>query len=88
MFEKGPIANLKVFGAPLFSVACGIGAVAGFLACACMGYDNIAAGHGKTSMIILASYIVGGYVLYWIMFFWRRSQGIDVRLAFKQIPVE
>ena len=88
MFEKGPIANLKVFGLPLFSVACGIGAVAGFLACACMGYDGIAAGHGRTSLIILGSYIVGGYVLYWIMFFWRRSQGIDVRLAFKQIPVE
>ncbi len=88
MFEKGPIANLKLFGLPLFSVACGIGAVAGFLACALMGWDNIAAGHGTTSLLILGGYCVGGYLLYWVMFLWRRSQGVDIRRAFKQIPVE
>ena len=33
-------------------------------------------------------FIVSGFVIFWIMKLVRRQQGVDVDLAFKEIPVE
>jgi basic amino acid/polyamine antiporter, APA family len=88
MYEKGPLANIKFLGYPLMSVVCFFGAISGFLFFADMFGDNLAAGHGTTNLIILGSWFVGGFVIYWLCFLWRRSQGINVNLAFKQIPIE
>jgi hypothetical protein len=37
---------------------------------------------------VLIGWFVGGFVIFWIMKLVRRQQGVDVDLAFKEIPVE
>jgi hypothetical protein len=37
---------------------------------------------------VLIGWFVGAFLLYWIMWFVRRRQGVNVDLAFKEIPVE
>jgi hypothetical protein len=39
-------------------------------------------------MSVLIGWFVGSFVIYWIMWFIRRRQGVNVDLAFKEIPIE
>ena len=49
---------------------------------------SIAAGHSTDSLITLLGWFAGGFVIYWILWLWRRRQGVNVDLAFKEIPIE
>jgi hypothetical protein len=48
----------------------------------------VAAGHNPVQLGIAGAVIVAGLIFYWVMRAIRRSQGIDIRQAFKEIPVE
>jgi APA family basic amino acid/polyamine antiporter len=88
IYEKSPIANIKVLGLPVMSVMCGLGAVAAIVFFINLLYDSVAAGHSKHSMTVLIGWFVGSFILYWILWLWRRRQGVNVDLAFKEIPIE
>ena len=88
IYEKSPIAPLKIAGVPIMSIACALGCAAAGLYFANLWYDGFAAGHTKHSLSILIGWFVGGFVIYWVMWAWRRRQGVNVDLAFKEIPIE
>jgi APA family basic amino acid/polyamine antiporter len=88
MYEKSPISNIKILGLPVMSVACGLGTIAAFAFFVDLFQDNFAAGHSRNSLITLIGWFVGGFVIFWIMKLLRRSQGVNVDLAFREIPVE
>ena len=88
MYDKSPIANMKILGLPIMSVACGLGFLGGQVAGWLLFSDNFAAGHAPIPVIIVAAAFVLGLVLYFIAKQVRRQQGIDIGLAFKQIPIE
>ena len=72
IYEKSPIANHKVLGLPLMTFACSIGFVAAVFYFFVLFFDDFAAG---------LAFFLG-------MKAYRRSQGVDVNLAFKEIPIE
>jgi APA family basic amino acid/polyamine antiporter len=88
IYNKSPIANMKIGGLPVMSVACALGAAAAFYYFFNLFFDDFAAGHARHSMSVLIGWFVGSFVLYWIMWFIRRRQGVNVDLAFKEIPIE
>jgi amino acid transporter len=88
IYEKSPISHVRIAGLPVMSVACGLGAIAAFLFFFDLFFDSFAAGHARHSLEVLIGWFVGAFVLYWIMWFVRRRQGVRVELAFKEIPVE
>jgi len=88
LYEKSPIASKTIFGLPMMSVACFLGFVAAQFYFWTLFFDPNAAGHDPTQVIIVAGVFVLGLVFYYIMKLIRRSQGIDVMLAFKEIPIE
>jgi amino acid transporter len=88
IYEKSPIAGIKIGPFPLMSVLCALGSAAGFLYFFNLFFDGIAGGHRQTSNIILGGYFAGAFIIYWVMWLWRRRQGVNVDLAFKEIPVE
>lgn len=88
IYGKSPLANVKIAGLPIMSVACGLGAIAAFLFFFNLFFDSFAAGHSRHSMSVLIGWFVGAFLIYWIMWFIRRRQGINVDLAFKEIPIE
>lgn len=88
MYEKSPISDIKVLGLPVMSLACGLGAIAAFLFFFDLFFDNFAAGHTRNSLSVLIGWFVGGFVIFWIMKLVRLRQGVNVDLAFKEIPIE
>jgi basic amino acid/polyamine antiporter, APA family len=88
IYDKSPIANLKIAGLPVMTVACAFGSVAAFLFFFDLFFDSFAAGHSRHSLSVLIGWFVGAFVIFWVMKLVRRRQGIDVDLAFKEIPVE
>jgi amino acid transporter len=88
IYGKSPIANKRIAGIPVMSVACAIGSIAAFLFFFNLFFDDFAAGHARHSLSVLIGWFVGAFVIYWVMWFIRRRQGVKVELAFKEIPVE
>lgn len=88
IYEKSPIANKTLFGLPIMSVACFLGFIAAQFYFWTLFFDPNAAGHDPTQVMIVAGVFVLGFAFYYIMKMIKRSQGIDVTLAFKEIPIE
>lgn len=88
LFEKSPIAHQKLFGIPTMSVVCFFGTLFMVWAVYNLLIDPVAAGHNPVQLGIAGAVIVAGLIFYWVMRAIRRSQGIDIRQAFKEIPVE
>jgi amino acid transporter len=93
-FDASPARRVTVAGIPLMSIS-------GALSVAFFAYmiyllwnDPIAAGplinsdHVTKEFWIMLGVIVGGAVWYVGTLFYRRRQGIDLDLAFRQIPIE
>ena len=70
------------------TVACFLGFIAAQFYFWTLFFDPNAAGHDPTQVMIVAGVFVLGFVFYYVMKMIRRSQGIDVTLAFKEIPIE
>ncbi len=88
LYEKSPIAGKTLFGLPIMTVACFLGFIAAQFYFWTLFFDPNAAGHEPTQVMIVAGVFVFGLVFYYVMKFIKQSQGIDVTLAFKEIPIE
>ncbi len=88
IYEKSPLAGKTVFGLPIMTVGCFLGFIAAQFYFWTLFFDPNAAGHDPTQVMIVAGVFVLGFVLYYVMKFIKKSQGIDVTLAFKEIPIE
>jgi len=88
LYEKSPLAGKTIFGLPIMTVGCFLGFIAAQFYFWTLFFDPNAAGHDPTQMMIVAGVFVFGFAFYYIMKLIRRSQGIDVTLAFKEIPIE
>ena len=88
IYEKSPIANKKVLGLPMMTVGCGLGFLASQFFFWNLFFDENAAGHAPDQLRIVAGVFVIGVVFYFGMKLIRKSQGVDVTLAFKEIPIE
>jgi amino acid transporter len=88
IYEKSPIAHRRVLGLPMMTVACALGFVASQFYFWTLWSDPVAAGHDPKQVALVAGVFVLGLVFYFVMKAIRRSQGVDVLLAFKEIPIE
>ena len=88
IYEKSPIANHRVLGLPLMTFACGIGFIAAVFYFLVLFFDDFAAGHDGGHLLVMAGTFIAGLLFFLGMKSYRRSQGVDVNLAFKEIPIE
>ena len=94
LFDGSPAAGSRVGGAPLMAVTGAISAVFFALVLYLLWNDPIAAGPMFTLHHLSREFwIVLGIVVFGIVWFagtrtYRRRQGIDIDLAFRQIPIE
>lgn len=88
IYEKSPIARRKVLGLPMMTVACAAGFIASQFYFWTLFLDPIAAGHDPKQLMIVGGVFVLGVAFYFVMKAIRKSQGVDVSLAFKEIPIE
>jgi len=88
IYEKSPIAKRKLLGLPMMTVACTLGFIADMFYFVTLWSDPVAAGHDPQQLAIVGSLFVIGFAFYFVMKMIRRSQGVDVTLAFKEIPIE
>jgi basic amino acid/polyamine antiporter, APA family len=88
IYEKSPIAGKRVFGLPMMTVGCAFGFLGSQFYFWTLFFDDVAAGHQPDQLALVFGLFVIGIVFFFIMKTYRRSQGIDVNLAFKEIPIE
>jgi amino acid transporter len=88
MFNNSVAARYKVGSVPVMSIVSAIGAAFFVWALWLLWNDPIAAGHDPKVLATLGGTLALGVVLYVVMYFLRRSQGIRIELAFKEIPIE
>ena len=88
IYEKSPIAKRKILGLPMMTVACALGFLASQFYFWTLWSDPIAAGHDPQQLAIVAGVFIIGFAFYFTMKLIRKSQGVDVTLAFKEIPIE
>jgi amino acid transporter len=88
IYEKSPIANKKILGLPMMTVACALGTAGSQFYFWTLWSDPVAAGHDPVQLALVGGLFVIGIVFYFVMKGIRASQGIDVTLAFKEIPIE
>jgi amino acid transporter len=88
IYEKSPIANKKILGLPMMTVACILGTAGSQFFFWTLWSDPVAAGHDPVQLLLVFGIFVIGIVFYFVMKGIRKSQGVDVTLAFKEIPIE
>ncbi|MGH6932410.1 MAG: amino acid permease [Dongiaceae bacterium] len=88
IYEKSPIARKKLFGLPMMTVGCALGFLGSQFYFWTLFFDEIAAGHKLDNLAIVFGVFVIGIVFFFTMKAYRASQGVDVNLAFKEIPIE
>jgi basic amino acid/polyamine antiporter, APA family len=88
IYNASPIARYKVAGVPLITVA-----AAGFLVI--LGFalyewftNDIYALNGRESLIYMGCLYAGALLIYLVSRFYRRRQGIDMRMVHSEIPAE
>jgi hypothetical protein len=88
IYEKSPIADRTVAGLPLMTVACAIGFLAAVFYFLVLFFDDFAAGHDPGRLAVMGATFLGGLLFFYAMKTYRKSKGVDVNLAFKEIPIE
>ena len=88
IYEKAAISTKKIFGLPIMTVACAMGCAAAQFYFWTLFFDPSSAGNDPQQMAIVGGVFVAGLVFYFVMKQIRKSQGVDVSLAFKEIPIE
>jgi amino acid transporter len=88
MYEASPISKYKIAGIPLITVL-GVGGMI-FALCLTipMLLDSRYLANSPLSLSILAGSIVLGFVIYYASKAFRKTRGIDLSLAFTEIPPE
>ncbi len=88
VYEGSPVARYKIFGVPLVAVAGGITFLAaGAVTVANLFVPELGFTTGWARTLLLVSLIVSAL---WFFAYraWQKSRGIDIDLAFKQVPPE
>lgn len=88
IYEKSPMARFRILGLPSMTVMCFLGFVASQFYFWNLWNDPVAAGHEPTQLAIVGGVFVIGLAFYFYFKALRKSQGVDVTLAFKEIPIE
>ena len=63
-------------------------AVAGIVFFIDLFFDDFAAGHGRKALETVIGWFVAGMLIFFVMRQKRKSEGVDLDMAFKEIPVE
>jgi amino acid transporter len=88
IYEKSPISKRRILGLPVMTVACASGFVGATFYFFVLFFDSFAAGHDLGRLAIMAACFAGGFIFFHVMRAIRKSQGVNVDLAFQQIPIE
>ena len=88
IYQKSPLAGRTILGLPAMTVSCTLGALASLFYLVALWRDDVAAGHAPDQVAIVIGTFVAGAVFFFIMKAYRASQGLDINLAFKEIPIE
>jgi amino acid transporter len=88
VYESSPISKYKVGSIPLISIL-GTGGVV-FMGYLLVSYltNSAYAANSQSSLLIILATLVAGFVIYFVSYAYRRTRGIDIRLAFNEIPPE
>ena len=70
------------------TVGCLLGFIAGVGYSINMYLDEFAVNARGTRLLVAAGVFVSGLLFFYVMKLYRRSQGVDINLAFKEIPIE
>jgi hypothetical protein len=87
-FLKRSEVDWKVAGIPLISIFGGTNAITNIVAISIMITDPRASANSTKSFLMVAGFIAVGVILSYSMKAYRKSQGVDVSLTFREIPVE
>jgi amino acid transporter len=88
LYEMSPASHYHIKGVPMMSVMNFLASLGLLLMIVLLFTDPVAAGHDYKSLATITGVFFLGLILYYIMKLIRKRQGIDVTLAFKQIPIE
>lgn len=88
IYEKSPVANRKILGLPMMTVACTLGFIGAQFYFWSLLADPVAAGHDVNQILTLVGVFAIGVGFYLVMKALRAAQGVDVTLAFREIPIE
>jgi APA family basic amino acid/polyamine antiporter len=88
IFNSSPAARYRLGPLPLMSVVSLVGAAFLLWALYLLWNDPIAAGHNPIAIGSLLGLWALGIIVYLVMRSLRRRQGINIGLAFKEIPIE
>jgi len=94
LFERSPgFVKSKIGGLPIVSLI-GIATTIGFAYLGYIGLSNALYGGGAVGVFntftyeLLIAIVVAGFVIYIASYYYHKSHGIDLSLAFKEIPPE
>jgi amino acid transporter len=87
-FKQSPASQYYVGRFPLMSVVCVLGFAFGCFVLYLYFSDSLAAGHSATAIVPNLALLAGGIVTYLIAKSVRKSRGVDLELAFKELPIE
>jgi len=88
LYNQSYLAGKSILGMPVLSVAGTTGLLATGALATRLWNDPIAAGHSPQSLLTIAALFMVGLGWYWIAYYIRKRQGIDLSRAFQQIPIE
>lgn len=88
IYQKSPIAQRKVLGLPMMTVACTLGFLGSQFYFWTLLLDPVAGGHEWNQIATIVGVFLLGVGFYYVMKQYRKAQGIDVTQAFKEIPIE
>jgi amino acid transporter len=88
IYKKSPLASRTILGLPAMTVSCTLGALASAFYFVALWNDDVAAGSQPDQVAIVIGTFIAGAVFYFVMKAYRASKGVDVTLAFKEIPIE
>jgi amino acid transporter len=88
LYEKSPISATRVLGLPAMTVACALGSIACWAFFIDLFFDDFAAGHGRKALLTVIGWFVAGLVIFFLMRLKRTREGVDMDMAFREIPVE
>ncbi len=88
IYDKSVIANWKIGKLPIFSLICAVAALMLGILTYLIMTDPVAGGPLQSQIITLLIYAIIPVGIYFVMVNYRKRQGINVFLAFREIPVE
>ncbi len=91
LYQASP-ANVKVLGIPLLYIVAPLSVVVmGFLTWCVLAYPPLAIGTTDNSWWVpafMGMIVAVGLIVYVVAKYWRRAQGIDITLVYKELPPE